>query len=351
MSYEDKMAAARTAIEQHNDAIGEDFQINPDNFLTKIKIAGGTSEARLKTFAHEQMLEFMPEFDGVKPTALVKQIAQIFRGKQQEEEERKYVSSRKAERMNLRELVEHFDPQDTDSSVAKRLKEIAKEQPFIVFLDGLTIDVENTVMILSEVKKGYGGRKDIDVDGETKEVYPIGVLPATFDLVDEDPLYPNRPLRPDGTSDQTGRSWEGVPLNVRQLIRLALEVGNIKNLDASGVWVIHDMALDADGFTRMKKMYRKAALRFKELESTGDLPKLKIKIGGSCRPFANGSKVQFTKPISGKVVEADFDVPRSGNWSDNIYRPWDVNRPAYICKKGGWYYYDYGTRHRPNRDI
>ena len=42
------------------------------------------------------------------------------------------------------------------------------------------------------------------------------------EMVDENPIYAGRPLRPDGTCDQLNRSWEGVPLAIRQIIHIAI---------------------------------------------------------------------------------------------------------------------------------
>jgi len=197
--------------------------------------------------------------------------------------------------MTPRELVEVYDPEEPESAVGKRLKDISKGQPFIVFAEGRMIDVETTYKLLSELKAGYPeGRKDIDVGGKTKKVYNLGYLPENY--ADENPLYPGRALRIDNTCDQTGRSWEGVPLIVRQLIRVALDRGELKIDKIDDAHNAIDMAIAPDAEKKIRQRYRTASVSFDE--STPDQrPSLKVLLGSGGgqggRPFDKGQKVSF----------------------------------------------------------
>ena len=309
MSYQDKVDRALALIQEHNEAIGEEkksVHIDADKFIDCIKFSGGTSEDRLRSMSHEDILDCLPSFDlvqdhlrKVKPKALAKAIAGAWRDKIKEEG--RPVSSRKAERLTLPELIEAFDPEESDNPVAEILKKKSKGNAFIVFDTGRQVNRTNTLKLLQELKEGYPPRKDIDVDGKIKKVYKIGNLPDNF--AEENPLYSGRPLRLDETCDQTGRSWSGIPLEVRQLIRLAVKSGEVE-VSIDKAHDLLDVALQENAFDNLAKRYRNAAVKFDELEGTGDLPKLKVALGnaGNSHPFEGGRKVQF-KTTSGIQFE------------------------------------------------
>lgn len=306
MSIQEKFDAARSVVEQHNVVLGGETAsgyVNPDNFINCIKLAGGTTEDRLKALSYEEILLCLPHGlaggPPIKPIGLAKDIAKIFRGREDSTNthEARPVSAKKADKMTLRELVESYDPEESENPVGKRLKEISRGEKFIVFANGRAVDVETTVKLLSEVKGGYDGRENIEVTGEIKEIHRVGDLPDNF--VEENPLYRNRPLRPDGTCDQTNRSWNGVTMQVRQLMRVAMDNGSLKDISFERVHDIMDMAMDADAFNKFAKRYPAAAVEFKKLESVGKLPTLKLILkkdkgaGRTNRPFDNAKKVEW----------------------------------------------------------
>jgi hypothetical protein len=279
MSLQEKFDSALALVTSHNTAIGENKPgfVNPEQFIDCIKASGGTTEDRLKGFSYEDILNCLPSSTNpagvtIKPIYLAKDIAKVFRDKTTEEETRP-IGNKKADRMTLKELVENFDPEDFNNAVAKRLREIVKDHKFVVFFSGRTVDSEATLKLLKEVKDGFGGRDDIDVNGQIKKVYKLGELPNF--LADENPLYPGRKLRPDGTCDQTGRSWEDVPLNVRQLIRVAINMNELDvNINSANTTI--DMAIGNTAFNNLRKIYRKSSVMFDELAESDNLPKLKV---------------------------------------------------------------------------
>jgi hypothetical protein len=296
MSLQEKFDSALALVNSHNNAIGENKPgfVNPEQFIDCIKASGGTTEDRLKGFSYEDILNCLPSNTNpagvtIKPIYLAKDIAKVFRDKV--EEEKRPVGNKKADRMTLKELIENFDPEDFDNAVAKRLREIVKDNKFIVYSSGRTVDIETTSKLLTEIKNGFGGLDNIDVKGQTKKVYKLGELPNF--LADENPLYPNRKLRPDGTCDQTGRSWEDVPLNVRQLIRVAIDIDELDvNIDLANNVI--DMAIADDAFNKLRKRYRNSAVRFDELAETDNLPKLKVPMKkGEGNIFNEGKKVNW----------------------------------------------------------
>lgn len=302
MTVQEMFDAALAVVNQHNSVVGQGNPgyLDPNQFLGCIKAAGGTTAERLKSLAYEDILACMPDAK-VKPILLAKDIAKIFRGKEDtRQNEPRPVSAKKADKMTLRELVEAYDPEESENPVGKRLKDISRGEKFIVFASGRSLDVEATLKLLDEVKQGYEGRENIEINCEIKEVHAVGDLPDNF--VDENPLYRGRPLRPDGTCDQTNRSWNGVPMRVRQLIRVAMDNGDLKDISFERVHDIMDKVMENDAFPKLTKRYPASAVEFKKLESVGKLPTLKLVLkkdkgaGRSNRPFENAKKVAWIAP-------------------------------------------------------
>ena len=322
MNYDEIFTSVIALIAEHNSNLPEKAQkINSAEFIDNIKIAGGTSVERLATMTHEDIIDcIVPERFRVAnvpvpkipvPRILAKAIAGIFRNKESKElvvkeEATPFVSVKKAEKMTLKELVEYFNPFDGQNAVYNQLVSRSKGEAFIVYNDDRTVNVGVTLLLLSEIQSGYNGRADINVDNVVKKVYKITEIPDVY--VDENPLYRNRPLRPDGTCDQTGRSWQGVPTNIRQLVRLAMDHDGL-NVDISTAHNVMDIVMNPNAFTILITRYRKAAIKFTELAGVGNLPKLKILLGGSegKRPFAQGHKVDmesFTELSKAEIQKA-----------------------------------------------
>jgi len=304
MSVQSFYDAARTVLEQHNEAIGEG---NPgfipiDQFFTCLKATGGTSPEALKILSLENILNCLPVVqvgdEEVKPWLLAKQIRATFKkeaGEKPEESKPRPVSSKKAERMTLDELVYAFDPEEPTSAVGKRLNSISRGEPFIVYSSGRQIDYEATIFLLKEVKQGFEGRAVY----EGQRVHCVGDLPENY--ADENPLYRGRPLRPDGTCDQTNRSWEGVSLEVRQFIAFSADYENGVDVTGKGghdrAHAALDIAVAPNALEKLKERYPEIAVEFAEAQKLGKLPTLQIPIGqpidaeeGVGGPFLVGSR-------------------------------------------------------------
>lgn len=293
MSIQDKFDRALALIQEHNEAIGGENQpgfVNPEKFTSCIKVQGGTTEERLKKFRYEDILQCLPEHEGVKPVLLAKDIAGVFRDTI-DASEKQPVVPKKVKDMSIKALVEAFDPEDHTNKVGKRLAEIAKNQAFVVFSFGRTVDVDTTVALLMEIKQGYPGRDIMNVNGTPKKVYKLGELPSNF--AEENPFY-KRPLRPDGTCDQTNRSWAGIDQEVRQFVRVAVEKGDIKS-DVEAIHHTLDLILNAnDPLNALRIRYPQTSVKFDQLKELDNLPKLKIALGNKevkNGPFNNGRTV------------------------------------------------------------
>lgn len=298
MSFQDKLESVRSLVEAHNKVVGEGNPgfVEVEKFFSFLKAFGANTEDHLKGLSHEEILECLEVLGDIKPKILAKDIAKVFRGKEEVPTPVQVVTAVKADRMTPRQLVEAFDPEDHANPVGVRLANLSKNQPFIVFQTGRIVDIDSTFTLLSELKIGYQGRNDYTVSGIIKKVYRLGELPNNY--VDENPFFANRPLRPDGTCDQTGRSWEGVPLEVRQLIRIAIGLGEL-TATIDKAHDVHNIALGANAMTELRTRYRKSSVEFDRLSGLGQLPNLKIALGeGNPNFFQNGAKVVWAEPPS-----------------------------------------------------
>ena len=308
MSIQEMYDAALRLLEEHNEAIapgktGQPGQINAEEVITCIKTAGGTSLERLKNFSHEDIIQCLPAPRGVKPVALAKDLAKIFRKGVTEENNSDvapYVSGKKAKKMSVKMLIINFDSDDPTSSVGKRLQEISRGEPFIIYEDetNRVIDVDLSVKHLQQIKKGTKGLETYKVGKEIKKVYRVGEIPNNF--TDENPIYIGRPLLLDGICDQTNRSWEGVPKKVRQLVRIIIEKEYNGSVDIDAAHNLIDRAVASDAFEHLSDRYRNCSANFNQMSIKGSLPTLKILIGQmekpkkSKNPFDNGSKVDMS---------------------------------------------------------
>jgi len=120
--------------------------------------------------------------------------------------------------------------------------------------------------------------------------FPVYRLGERLDAyADMNPLYPSRPLRSGEECDQTGRSWLGVDMDIRQLLYIAICSSgelNIKTVaDANDVMdrvMTKDCTLDT-----LRPRYPHASQLFDEQEKQGKLPLMKIKLGGSSNSKSN----------------------------------------------------------------
>ena len=287
---EKKFEDARILIEEYNKALGKTVIVY-DSFAYHLKMLGAITEDDLKKLSYEEIVScLMPSGQlEVSPQVLAKKIATIFRGK--EETETNYVSAKKADKMSYDELVAAYDWENPDNPVGKRLKSISTE-PFIVFENSNKVDVITSSMLLRELSKGFPPREFVTINGVPKKVYSIGESPENY--FDENPFYKGRALRPDGTCDQTGRSWEGVALKVRQLIRIAVDGGWLK-ATIDNVHNILDNVLSNDAPEEfLAKRFPQAYLKFQDDERLGTLPKLIIAAKSkSNSPLGQAKKVNW----------------------------------------------------------
>jgi hypothetical protein len=335
---EEKFDAVVALLMQHNEAMeSKEDQVDPNRFIRSLKALGGTTEERLRKLSYEDLLSLFPNNSaGIKPILLAKDIAAIFRDKETSnkiEDRKVYISPKKADRMTLRELLENLDVDDLDSAIAKRLQSVSAGKPFIVYQKGTkNINIDESLKLLQELKN-YEPRTVVTLNGEVYKVHALSDVPNSY--VDENPFYPGRPLRPDGTCDQLNRSWEGVDLEVRQFIRVACDMKEIDVSGKSGRDKMHDLldeALKDNSSSWFRQRYPKVAIKFDSLKEVGNLPSLKVQLGQkelpvSGNPFECGQKVEINRQLSvTKKTISPMTPHNSWKYSSTTHRWYDVNK-------------------------
>lgn len=263
MSYNEKIGKTRDVIDGHNQVAKN--KIDYDKFITSLQDAGGTTDEALKCCTWEDLEKF-----GL-PTLIAKQVASVFRAK----DEKKVINEARAQAMTSRELFERYDPRSHDNFVGRRLTELAKGKPCLVYAENETVNVITSAKLLDELRDGYPARETVLVDGRPFKVYHIGERPDQFAF--ENPLYPGTLLRPDETCDHTNQSWSDIGETVRVLLYLAVK--NTRELRINGVDDAHNVFSflgETDQETKVRKRYPVASVLYDDLEKQGRLPTLKL---------------------------------------------------------------------------
>jgi len=297
-----RLTEAQALLEKHFHLTGVEESEGLAQFLVEQIIkCGATTAQHLASLSYEEIeraytqartFKFKkPETSVVAPIFLNKDIARIFRAGLPAAPEA--VGKKKAYTMTEEELVVAYTP-GTTTPVSERLRDISKGKPFIIFNEGGSVMVTPTLDLLKELQKGHEARKAYQYGQQVYTPYPVGQMPP--ELADENPLYPGNPLRPDGTCDQTNRSWASVPLELRQFCRIAWG-GKITSINEAHTIldrVMSSLSSPADKQLGMLMTYSvTGGAEFCAARTTGCLPKLRV-------PIRTASSSSFT--ISGRKV-------------------------------------------------
>jgi len=299
MSYESKLDIAIQLIKDHNSILSSlkdktPSLLDPDAFIYGVKVGGGTLEASLKHFTHEDICGILKGcykelniHDNTNPIALARSICEKFRSNQ--EEVIKPLSDKKIKVMTIDELCRNYDYNDASSTVFNRLRDLSQSRSFLVFDSSDKVIVEHSVKLLKEIMDGFPPRETFVLGGEVWKVYKVGDKPPK--IFDENPIFVGRALRPDDSCDQTNRSWEGITIEVRQLVRLISQESETTNLKFAHD--IMDMVMEMDAPKRLLVRYPHVAAKFKELKKLGKLPGLKISSVSTVGKFPAGKPVKI----------------------------------------------------------
>lgn len=274
-SYQEKLDAAHSIIEEHNSNVEDDlYRLDYEAFVKNLKAIGGTTDKALINCQWED-IESCGVAGNKIPRLLAKQISKVFRKTQ--DAKPKYVSEKRASLLTTRELLEFYKPREQDA-VWQRLKTLSQGEPCIVFKVDGNVHINASATLLDEIREGFEAREVYVVDGRPFTIYRVGEVIDSY--VDENPLVPGMALRgSDQTCDKTTRSWKNVAHEVRVGLRLALETGELKIVQLGDMHNVLDALVGKteDEQRQYLARYPKAGLRYNELEDEGNLPRLKIK--------------------------------------------------------------------------
>lgn len=273
MNYQHKLDTVRSIFEQHNSQPDGD-KLDFDEFVLKLKRAGGTTDEALRLSSWEDI-----ESLGL-PRLLARQVANTFR-KSDEKERSKPLTEKRVSLMNVRELLEVFEPKYGDTTlVGARLNQIAKGEAFLVFNDNGCLDIEASRECLEDIRLNNPLR-DIYIGSDMlpRKIYSVGQHVDT--TLNENPLFPGRALRGDNDlCDRTHRAWKDVPHKARVVLSLALKLTQeVAIRQLSDVHDILDKFIgksEEEILSLVAVRHPRAMLKYKELEVLGQLPTLRI---------------------------------------------------------------------------
>lgn len=271
MSYDQNIESARKVIDEHN--ANADTDIDFDDFLKKLKEMGGSSEEALKAASWEDLK------DCGLPPIMARRLTYLFRQEGDGTTTKStYISEKKVAGLSNKELIERYNPKDVKNPVGKRLKDLSDGKKCVVFDSNNKVIVDETLKLLEDVIDGMPELSTAFVNSRPLPLYSIGERPDFY--VEENPIYPGRPLRSNETCDQTGRSWQGVSIDIRQLLYMAIDTEELGIEAVSDAHDILDKVLSKDAsLDSFRARYPEASKELDEKSKIGQLPRLKIKVG------------------------------------------------------------------------
>jgi hypothetical protein len=270
MSYDSKIESARNVIESHNQNIEDSKKVDFDSFLTNLQDAGGTSEETLKTCSWEDLQD-----TGV-PRLIARTISKIFRQNGDNGDNKSsHVSQNKSEMMTVKDLLGRYNPSSPPNNVTKRLKEICKNSPCIIFNNDGAVNVEASDKLIADLLEGHDPISTTVVNGIPHHVYKVGVRADAY--VGENPLYPGKKLRSGGQCHRTGFLWDQIAVDVKQFLHIAVSETREMNIDSlEKANDIIDRCNADNALENFRKRYLQTSLKFDELSKIGNLPSLRI---------------------------------------------------------------------------
>lgn len=246
-----------------------------DSIIGTIRGMGGTSDAAIAALTIDDLTKM-----GV-PTLIARTIAAASQApltpaapSKEGRERVVYVSDdpvTMAARLTAEELVAEYDPAHPINPIGTRLKQLTEGNKFLVFdAEGL-LNVPKSQELVRELLDLYPPRTTAMVNGVLTELFAVGDRPARFG--DENPIRPGQLLRPDGYSD-ANIDWKAVPFEIRQLLRIALEMKEIG--DTSAEFYIACVMVGERKFDDVAKIFPKAAIEFTKRKGSGNLPSLRL---------------------------------------------------------------------------
>jgi len=186
----------------------------------------------------------------------------------------KYGIKIKMENVDPAELLEYYHPERPNHPVSTALKKRFGNKPIIVFKpDSKKVDVDETANYISDLEQGFPEQETVEVDGVLVRVYPVGQIPNK--MVDEDPLFPGRPLKRE-RSIVNRANWNNIDEETRKFCRIVVEMEEIDTDDKFAIREI--LKLASKGISELRKVYPDSDLEYRERKQKDDLPKLHLSL-------------------------------------------------------------------------
>jgi len=196
----------------------------------------------------------------------------------------------------IAQIVAGYDPKRRGiwTNMMNRIAERHHGVPIVVINHDGTVNAEATSEYIEELETGFPPTGNTYENNQTVyEVIAVGMDSTA--VFDEDPLVPGAPLR---KNKGIGRiNWTSVPLNVRQVVRIAVEsTHEIDAEDAATQRMLRNLIGDDTALTDLDDEMPKAIAEFHRRSRTGNLPQLKTTIN---------AVIEGASPVSGSPFRRD----------------------------------------------
>lgn len=177
-----------------------------------------------------------------------------------------------------RELIQRFRDEPDTTPVINELAKRSEDRPFVVYDEDNKVNVDHTMTMLRHARRGETKATAI-IDGgkgaAQVNLYRASETPMT--RMEVCPVHPDTILV-DGCCDECHNSWKQVPMEVRQIVRVAVDK---KTVNVSCQADIHELiAFCIIGPDRLMQIPA-VAHAVKELQKDDAMPRLIKRVGGA----------------------------------------------------------------------
>ena len=184
----------------------------------------------------------------------------------------KYGVKLKLEHIPTDQLLEDYDPKQSDSPITIVLKKRFGNKAVIVFKPETTeVDIEATANYIADLEQGFPEEDTVKSQGELVRLNKVGKVPDQ--IIDEDPLFPNTPLKR-GRSIVNRANWANISIECRQFARIAVETGEIDPDDKRDVKDVMKLVNCEAELDMLKEEYPEASVLYREQKKLNSLPNL-----------------------------------------------------------------------------
>lgn len=272
---------ALAVIAAHNEGLEDkslSIVLSYEDCVRKLNGFGATTDDHLnKRMTWEQIRDTI----GV-PILVAQDIAAVFRGGAPIEASQttmlvRTMSDEVSEMSNRDLIMRHAErPNAMHNAVAEQIRARSGSNPCIVFNeDGRTLNVEETIKVLDGIQQGDSFGEIIRTpDGSPQYLYAVGIVPGM--VRDEHPIFVGEALKSDGT-DSFGIFWGSVPLENRQILRCAKEIGELETPNSKIEMIeLRDRAMRMETIT---EWYQGGFRSFLDRKQMMNLPSLRVRAG------------------------------------------------------------------------